>query len=120
MPTLIFVILLVIILGGMLLFGGCSDSHPEFYSIEKDCLIVKHEKKNGTIYKCYETHEAYAVHEGLHLDHAKQRFNGFKREAMKIKEINNRIDDSNTFIRSSPEPKNRIDSTNATEESSRQ
>lgn len=76
----------------LMLLSGC-DQPREFYSIDKNCLIVEQDSS----FHCYRTHEAYAVHEGYHIDHAKQRFNSYRLEAEKRASMRDSVKQKNVY-----------------------
>lgn len=91
-----------IIIAIFLILAGC-DRKITFYSADEECLIVKQD----STFNCYKTHEAYAIHEGYSLDHAKQKFNSHMLEAEKIENIKSAISQENTY--NYPVEKNKAD-----------
>ena len=79
---LLFLAAVTLIIAGMLIFGGC-DSSQEYYSMKRNCVMVE---KDST-YRCYKTHESYAIHEGVSLFYAREHFKALKLEAEKKKAI---------------------------------
>lgn len=78
-----------VLLALILLLFGCDYNPPEFYSVDKECLLVQQEDHS---HNCYENHVAYAYHEGLHIEHAKEKFNAFMLESRKREKMKQSLD----------------------------
>lgn len=88
-----FIVVVLVIIG---IIFGFGKNNPSFYSTDKNCLLV--EQQDNT-YNCYSNHAAYAFEEGLHVDHAKERFSAFRKEAEKREEIKSSVDEGQVFPR---------------------
>lgn len=87
--AVILIMMIVVILA--MLQSRASDH--TFYDIEKECLIVESEKAVN----CYTTPESYAMHEGLHVSFAKEKWRAYVAEAEKREEIRRSVDSSTVY-----------------------
>lgn len=90
--TLIIIAITLLLLVLALLFG--CEQKKNFYSVEHECLMV--EQDNGS-FNCYSNPALLSVHEGYHIEHAKEHFHAHRMETIKKMKIADSLDESSIY-----------------------